>query len=35
MRSDLTARNPADFDRFLGWFERWFVKRAAPIEIVP
>lgn len=34
VRQRLTEQNPAsDFAAFLDWFDRWFLNRAAPVEV--
>lgn len=34
VRQRLTEQNPAnDFATFLDWFDRWFLRRAAPVEV--
>lgn len=32
LRARLAARNPERMGPFLEWFERWFLRRAAPVE---
>lgn len=33
MRDDLISVNGDDFADFLDWFDRWFVRRAEPVEV--
>ncbi|MBI2893940.1 MAG: hypothetical protein HYY06_10340 [Deltaproteobacteria bacterium] len=33
VRSVLVATNPDEMPAFLEWFDRWFVRRAAPVEV--
>ena len=34
IRDQLIASNSGDFEQFLNWFERWFLRRAFPVEAV-
>jgi len=35
IRARLLASNDGDFGQFLSWFDHWFLKRAAPVEVEP
>jgi hypothetical protein len=33
VRKRLIAKDPKEMTTFLDWFDRWFIKRAAPVEV--
>jgi hypothetical protein len=35
VRERLIAKDPNQMTAFLDWFDRWFVKRASPLEVAP
>jgi len=32
IRQRILERNPGEIGEFLDWFDRWFLRRAAPVE---